>query len=153
MHVINEGSQNVPPARAPDAVVEEKIPENQTLLYRLSGDVNPLHVDGNFARAFGFQKPILHGLCTFGYAGHHVIESFAKGEPGLFRSIKVRFSESGWAASRSLSRPATSQRFVSESSRLENAGGRPRKGGRGAVAMFWRTSRSASSTTWESPTD
>ena len=86
--------QNVPPDRAPDAVTEEKIPENQTLLYRLSGDVNPLHVDPDFARAFGFERPILHGLCTFGYAGRHVIKAFARDEPGLFRSIKVRFSES-----------------------------------------------------------
>jgi 3-hydroxyacyl-CoA dehydrogenase/3a,7a,12a-trihydroxy-5b-cholest-24-enoyl-CoA hydratase len=85
---------NVPPERAPDAVVKEKIPENQALLYRLSGDWNPLHADPSFAQAFGFDRPILHGLCTFGYAGRHVIKSFApKGDPRFFKAIKVRFAK------------------------------------------------------------
>ncbi len=85
---------NVPPERAPDAVVEEKIPENQALLYRLSGDWNPLHADPSFAKAFGFDRPILHGLCTFGYAGRHVIGAFAPGgDPRFFKSIKVRFAK------------------------------------------------------------
>ena len=68
----------VPPARAPDAVVEERVPENQALLYRLSGDWNPLLADPAMANAFGFEKPILHGLCTYGYATRHVVEKMAK---------------------------------------------------------------------------
>ncbi len=68
---------NVPPDRAPDSVVEERIPENAALLYRLTGDWNPLHADPSFAKAFGFEQPILHGLCTFGYAARHVIDAFA----------------------------------------------------------------------------
>ncbi|MFO0573276.1 MAG: SDR family NAD(P)-dependent oxidoreductase [Polyangia bacterium] len=86
--------QNTPPDRAPDAVVTEKISESQALLYRLSGDINPLHVDPGFAQAFGFEKPILHGLCTFGYAARHALSAFCKGDPRYFKSIKVRFSDS-----------------------------------------------------------
>ncbi|MCA9608056.1 MAG: SDR family NAD(P)-dependent oxidoreductase, partial [Myxococcales bacterium] len=82
------------PERAPDAVVKEKIPTHQALLYRLSGDWNPLHADPAFAKAFGFDKPILHGLCTFGYAGRHVIGAMAPdGDPRYFKSIKVRFAK------------------------------------------------------------
>ena len=85
---------NVPPARQPDVVVEDAIPDNQALLYRLSGDWNPLHVDLGMAKAFGFERPILHGLCTFGYAGRRVLERFApEGNPDFFKSIKVRFAD------------------------------------------------------------
>jgi (3R)-3-hydroxyacyl-CoA dehydrogenase / 3a,7a,12a-trihydroxy-5b-cholest-24-enoyl-CoA hydratase / enoyl-CoA hydratase 2 len=83
-----------PPSRAPDAAMRQQIHPNQALLYRLSGDWNPLHVDPSFARAFGFAKPILHGLCTFGYAARHVIRAFAGGDPRTFKSIKVRFADS-----------------------------------------------------------
>ena len=85
---------NVPPERAPDKVVEQKIDENQALLYRLSGDWNPLHADPGMAKAFGFEKPILHGLCTYGYAARHVINSFCDGDPRYFKSISVRFADS-----------------------------------------------------------
>ena len=84
---------NVPPERAPDAVITEKTHENQALLYRLSGDWNPLHADPEFARNFGFKRPILHGLCTFGYVGRHAIKAFADGDPRLFKSIRVRFAD------------------------------------------------------------
>ncbi|MEM1414050.1 MAG: SDR family NAD(P)-dependent oxidoreductase, partial [Myxococcota bacterium] len=86
--------QNVPPERAPDFVVEEKTAENQALLYRLSGDWNPLHADPSFAKAIGYERPILHGLCTFGYATRHVIAKCApEGDPRYFESIKVRFAK------------------------------------------------------------
>jgi len=89
-----QGETNVAPERKPDAVVEEKTHPNQALLYRLSGDINPLHADPSFATTFGFERPILHGLCTFGFAARAVINSFSKGDPRYFKSIKVRFAES-----------------------------------------------------------
>jgi (3R)-3-hydroxyacyl-CoA dehydrogenase / 3a,7a,12a-trihydroxy-5b-cholest-24-enoyl-CoA hydratase / enoyl-CoA hydratase 2 len=88
------GDSGAVPDRPADAVVIEKIDESQALLYRLSGDWNPLHVDPDFAAAFGFPRPILHGLCTFGYVGRAVVAQACGGDPRMFKSIKVRFADS-----------------------------------------------------------
>ncbi|TFK50113.1 multifunctional beta-oxidation protein [Heliocybe sulcata] len=78
---------NTPPKRAPDVVMEEKTLPQQAALYRLSGDYNPLHILPEFAAVGGFDKPILHGLCSFGISGKHVLKSF-----GEYKDIKVRFA-------------------------------------------------------------
>lgn len=82
---------NDAPSRTPDAVVELPTMTQQALLYRLSGDKNPLHADPGFASMGGFSKPILHGLCTFANVGRAVIQACAADDPTRFRSIKVRF--------------------------------------------------------------
>ena len=87
------GKVNLPPDRAPDARFEDKTTSNQALLYRMiSGDKNPLHADPGFAAMVGFERPILHGLCTFGFAGRAVLKQFADNDPLHFKSIKARFS-------------------------------------------------------------
>ncbi|EPT05640.1 hypothetical protein FOMPIDRAFT_67625 [Fomitopsis schrenkii] len=78
---------NTPPQRKPDAVLEEKTLPIQAALYRLSGDYNPLHIQPEFAAIGGFDKPILHGLCSFGISGKHILKTF-----GPYSDIKVRFA-------------------------------------------------------------
>jgi acyl dehydratase len=80
------------PARAPDAIVELPTLAQAALIYRLSGDLNPLHADPAYARKAGFERPILHGLSTFGMAAWAVTREFCNGDPAALRAIAVRFS-------------------------------------------------------------
>ncbi|XP_063984976.1 peroxisomal multifunctional enzyme type 2 [Diachasmimorpha longicaudata] len=81
------------PKRTPDTSYSEQTSPDQAALYRLSsGDFNPLHVDPNIAEMGGFKQPILHGLCSLGFATRHVLKTFAGGDPELFESIRARFS-------------------------------------------------------------
>ncbi|NGO79263.1 3-alpha,7-alpha,12-alpha-trihydroxy-5-beta-cholest-24-enoyl-CoA hydratase [Streptomyces sp. YC504] len=80
------------PARAPDKTVEKPIREDQALLYRLSGDWNPLHADPEFAKLAGFDKPILHGLCSYGMTLKAIVDSVLDGDVTRVRSYTTRFA-------------------------------------------------------------
>ncbi|WP_030169564.1 MaoC/PaaZ C-terminal domain-containing protein [Streptomyces sp. NRRL S-813] len=79
-------------AGAPDRTVERRTREDQALLYRLSGDDNPLHADPAFARAAGFDRPVLHGLCTYGMTLKAVVDTLLDGDVTRVRSYATRFA-------------------------------------------------------------
>ncbi|KAI8967447.1 MaoC like domain-containing protein [Mycotypha africana] len=81
-----------PPKRHPDAIEVFATTPSQALIYRLSGDYNPLHADTALAPKIGFPKPILHGLCTYGACGHAIVKKLANNEPARFKSIEGRFA-------------------------------------------------------------
>jgi acyl dehydratase len=82
----------VVPDRAPDHQVSYATRPEQALLYRLSGDRNPLHSDPAFAARAGFERPILHGLCTYGVTGRALLHTLAGSDPARFVSMSARFS-------------------------------------------------------------
>jgi acyl dehydratase len=81
------------PTREPDHQVTYVTREDQALTYRLSGDRNPLHSDPAFAKMAGFDTPILHGLCTYGFSGRALLHSLCDGDPSRFKSMDGRFSK------------------------------------------------------------
>jgi len=87
------GPRNVPPEREPDHVVTYATRTDQALTYRLSGDRNPLHSDPEFAKLAGFPKPILHGLCTYGFTGRALLHALCDSDPSRFKSMEARFSK------------------------------------------------------------
>jgi NAD(P)-dependent dehydrogenase (short-subunit alcohol dehydrogenase family)/acyl dehydratase len=93
------GGENAPPnvvafpEREPDFTMEAAPSPNQPLIYRLSGDVFQLHVDPEFARMVGFEKPIMHGLCTHGFACRALMASLTPGRPELVRRLACRFTK------------------------------------------------------------
>lgn len=80
------------PDRDPDSVVELPTLPQAALIYRLSGDLNPLHADPRVAKAAGFEKPILHGLATLGVAGHAVLKEACGYRPEKLKSMALRFT-------------------------------------------------------------
>jgi len=81
------------PDRAPDFIVDAHPSESQPLIYRLSGDIFDLHVNPDFAKMAGFEKPIMHGLCTHGYACRALIQSLVPGMPEKVRRMDCRFTK------------------------------------------------------------
>jgi acyl dehydratase len=81
------------PDRAPDQQVTYSTREDQALTYRLSGDRNPLHSDPSFAKMGGFDRPILHGLCTYGFTGRALLHALCGSDPSRFKSMDGRFSK------------------------------------------------------------
>ena len=86
------GPKNAPPERARDHEVSYTTLPTQALLYRLSGDRNPLHSDPSFAALAGFDRPILHGLCTYGFTGRALLHALCDSDPARFRHIEGRFA-------------------------------------------------------------
>jgi acyl dehydratase len=80
------------PDRPPDEQVVQQTRPEQALIYRLSGDRNPLHADPKFAARGGFSRPILHGLCTYGITGRALLHALCGSDPARFRSMSGRFS-------------------------------------------------------------
>lgn len=80
------------PETVADSTLEVQATEIQPLIYRLSGDLNPLHIDPAVAAVAGFPRPILHGLSTKGMAGYALLRQFCSFDPGRLKSMAVRFS-------------------------------------------------------------
>lgn len=87
------GPRNEPPSRDPDEVVTYETRRDQTLIYRLSGDRNPLHSDPEFAKMGGFERPILHGLCTYGFTGRALLHTLCDSDPSRFKLMEARFAK------------------------------------------------------------
>lgn len=86
------GPKNVPPESAPDHTVSYQTSRDQAFVYRLSGDRNPLHTDPKFAAMGGFDTPILHGLCTYGFTGRALLHSVCDSDSSKFQHIEGRFA-------------------------------------------------------------
>src|SRR5829696_4080686 len=86
------GARNVPPEREADHSVTYQTSPDQAFVYRLSGDRNPLHTDPKFAAMGGFDRPILHGLCTYGFTGRALLNSLCGGDNEKFEHMEGRFS-------------------------------------------------------------
>ena len=80
------------PPRVPDTICDLPTRPEMALIYRLSGDFNPLHAEPAFARAAGFPRPILHGLATFGVSGHALLKTFCGYDPARLTAMAGRFS-------------------------------------------------------------
>ncbi len=83
---------NIPPEREPDGVIESPTLVQQALIYRLSGDKNPLHADPEFAKLGGFDRPIIHGLCSYGVVCKAIVDGVLKGDTARVARYQARFA-------------------------------------------------------------
>lgn len=87
------GTQIIPcqqkPNRSPDVTLTHQTSVDQAAIFRLSGDPNPLHIDPSMAQMGGFDRPILHGLCTLGISVRLVLKAFGGYDTSLFKALKV----------------------------------------------------------------
>jgi acyl dehydratase len=82
-----------PKGKAPDFEVEVPTSRSQALLYRLTGDVNPIHSHPEIAKQMGFERPILHGLCTYGIGARVALKELAGNDPARFKAFEAKFSK------------------------------------------------------------
>jgi len=82
-----------PEGTEPDFSISEKVADNQAAIYRLSGDLNPLHLDPEAAKRGGFDRPILHGLCTYGFAARAIVNKLLDGDVARLKEFSARFSD------------------------------------------------------------
>ena len=87
---------NQAPDREPDGVIEQTTLDQQALLYRLSGDKNPLHADPEFAKMAGFDRPIIHGLCSYGIVCKAIVDHVLDGDVTQVARYQVRFAGVGF---------------------------------------------------------
>ena len=88
-------AENIAPPEGsePDFSISEPVAGNQAAIYRLSGDYNPLHLDPQAAKRGGFDRPILHGLCTYGFATRAIVNEILDGDVGRLKEFSARFSD------------------------------------------------------------
>ena len=87
---------NQPPDSEPDFIVTYNTLPQQGALYRLTGDRVPLHIDPEFAKMAGYDKPFMHGLCTYGFVCRAIVESCCNGDPDNFVGLAGRFADQVW---------------------------------------------------------
>jgi acyl dehydratase len=88
---------DIPKGKPADFRIEETTSKEQALLYRLSGDLNPLHADPEFAKRVGFEQgPLLHGLCTYGYMTRHAAQGVVGGDSSRLKAFEGSFKKPVW---------------------------------------------------------
>ena len=79
--------------RSPTTSISDETRIEQAAIYRLSGDRNPLHIDPEFAKMGGFETPILHGLCTYGFVGRAILKALCGNDPANLKHFEARFAD------------------------------------------------------------